>query len=130
MKNKHEQLYVAVQDLLIELGITPERLKGIATGETHGPMITPKTAQKLIDADLIAEEVNWRKPGNVFGSRQESVETESKTGINDSISKDAVLLTFNKIKSSIPRIVLWEYLRKEHPEFLFEQMKDYLFPSD
>lgn len=36
MKSKHEQLYVAVQDLLIELNITPERLRDIAANKTHG----------------------------------------------------------------------------------------------
>lgn len=126
MKNEHEQLYVAVQDLLIELGITPEDLKDTAARKTHGyhtkPTITAQTAQKLIDADLIVEEINWRKPED---GDHASVIT------NFPLSKfDKALLTFDEIKSNLPQQTLWLYLREKHPEFLLERVKDYLFPSD
>lgn len=110
IKDKHEQLYVAVQDLLIELGVTPKRLRDIAANKTHNS-INPKTAQKLIDAGIIVEEINWRMPGNVLSV------------------KDYPLTTFNKIKSDLAPIILWSYLQEEHPEFLLEQVKEYLFPT-
>ena len=116
MKNKHEQLYVAVQDLLIEIGITPEDLICLATKghqiELYGEVITAKTAQKLIDADLIIEQINWRKPGNVFGPDQET------NKVNAFQDKE---LSFNKIKSSLAPRILWEYLQEAHPDFLQEE---------
>lgn len=48
MKSKHEQLYIVVQDLLIELGIDPNKLKSIADNILHHQQISPKTARKLI----------------------------------------------------------------------------------
>ena len=145
MKDKHEQLYVAVQDLLIELGITPEKLRTVAKKETHGyikPIITAKTAQKLIDADLIVEEIDWRKPINVSGHHQEndssviakdedlSRQLKSFTDkINNLPVENFPLTTFNKIKSGLAPIILWSYLREEHSSFLQDQIKDYLFPT-
>lgn len=71
MENKHEQLYVAVQDLLIGLGISPKKLRfiatqpiGFTTSEPKG--ITPKIAQKLIDTGLIVEKMDWRNPNDAF----------------------------------------------------------------
>ena len=128
MKDKHEQLYVAVQDLLIELDISPKKLRFIATQPVNsaatfpGSKISTKTAQKLIDADLIVEEINWRQPGNVFGPHQE-------TETNALPVEDYPLTTFNKIKSSLAPGILWSYLREEYPEVLSEQIKEYLFPT-
>ena len=141
MKNKHEQLYVAVQDLLIELSITPKRLRDIAANKTHNS-INPKTARKLIDAGLIVEEIDWRKPINVSGPHQEndssviakdedlSRQLKSFTDkINNLPVEDYPLTTFNKIKSSLAPGILWSYLREEYPEVLSEQIKEYLFPT-
>jgi regulator of PEP synthase PpsR (kinase-PPPase family) len=105
MKNKHERLYVAVQDLLIELGITPERLRDIAANRTHGhikPIVTSNTAQKLI-----AEEVNWRKPGKVLVSdkNNEVSEIDVSQIKEDHIHKKAIS-TFDKIKSGLPPGIL------------------------
>ena len=157
MKSKHEQLYVAVQDLLIEIGITPEDLRGLATKDhqikLYGKVIT---AQKLIDADLIVEEINWRKPGklivsdrnnevseiDVSGPHQEndssviaknedlSRQLKSFTNkINNLPVEDYPLTTFNKIKSSLAPGILWSCLQEEYPEVLSEQIKEYLFPT-
>lgn len=116
MKDKHEQLYVAVQDLLIELGITPKRLRDIAANKTHNS-INPKTAQKLIDADIIVEQMNWRVPGNVSGPYQRTNET------NTFQDKE---LFFNKIKSGLAPGILWEYLQKEHHDFLSSKINGLL----
>jgi hypothetical protein len=133
MKSKHEQLYVAVQDLLIELSITPKRLRDIAANQTDSS-INPKTARKLINADLIVEEINWRKPSNVSDPHQEddsSVITKNEDfsrqlkifmdKINSSLSDETILSMFDKIKSSLSPNVLWEYLQEKHPDFLHEQ---------
>lgn len=133
MKSKHEQLYAAVQDLLIELSITPKRLRDIAANKTHNS-INPKTARKLINAGLIVEEIDWRKPINVSGPHQEndsSVIAKDENlsrqlkifmdKINSSLSDETILSMFNKIKSGLRPGVLWEYLQEAHPDFLHEQ---------
>jgi hypothetical protein len=123
IKNKHERLYVAVQELLIELGITPERLRDIAANRTHGhikPIVTSNTAQKLIDAGLIAEEVNWRKPGKVLVSDRNNEVSEVDVSSLDPRSPNR--------EETVPEI-LWSYLREKHPDFIYEQIKDYLFPG-
>jgi hypothetical protein len=102
MENKHEQLYIAVQDLLIELGITPKKLKLIVTDKScivdcAASKVSAETAQKLINALSV---------------------------------ENFPLITFNKIKSRLAPIILWSYLREKHPEFLSDQIKDYLFPSE
>ena len=137
MKNKHEQLHVAVQDLLIELGITPRKLRGVATNETHGyikPVITQKTAQKLIDADLIVEQINWRKPvmepGKLIVSNKnnEVSEIDASQPKEDHLHKKTTS-AFDKIKSGLAPGILWSYLQEKHPDFLYKQIKDYLFPG-
>jgi hypothetical protein len=137
MRDKHEQLYVAVQDLLIELGVTPDKLRDIATNRTHGhikPTITAKTAQKLIDADLIVEEINWRKPGKLIVSGKNNEVSEIDAVLSEKAYKDQdhtsviknfgssifdrALLTFDGIKSNLPPQTLWSYLQEAHPDFL------------
>ena len=58
MEDKYKQLKVAVQDLCIEVGITPSDLRSIAAhadyADDHiGAKVTVKTAQKLLDAGLV-----------------------------------------------------------------------------
>lgn len=128
MKNRHQQLYVAVQDLLVELGITPEKLRDIAANRSHGlikPIVTPNTAQKLIDANLIIEQTNWRRPGKVLVSNKDNEISE----IDTPSSEDVILSTFNKIKSGLPPGILWSHLQENHSDFIYEQIKDYLFPG-
>lgn len=131
MENKHKQLYIAVQDLLIELGITPKKLKLIVTDKSGivdctALKVSAKTAQKLIDADLIVKEINWKKPGKALVSKKNNEISE----INVLSVENFPLTTFNKIKSDLAPIILWSYLREKHPEFLSDQIKDYLFPSE
>jgi hypothetical protein len=116
MESKHEQLYVAVQDLLIELGITPEELRSLALNKrtrntTYEGTITPKMAQKLIDAGLIVEEINWRRPGNVADFYYQKIE--------DPLPGEIV---FNKIKSGLTPNILWKYLREQHEDFLLAKL--------
>jgi hypothetical protein len=134
MKNKHEQLYIAVQDLLIELGITPEKLKLIVTNKScivdcAASKVTAETAQKLIDADLIVEEINWRKPGKSIVSDRNNEVSEIDVSSLDPRSPNREETVFEKVKSSLPPGILWSYLREKHPDFLHEQIKDYLFPG-
>ena len=138
MKNKHEQLYVAIQDLLIELNITPKRLRDIAANKDLNS-INPKTAQKLINADLIVEEINWRKSGNVFGQHQKSLDLLAFDAIKSRLLPQTLWLylqehhpgfvSFDKIKSELPPGILWSYLQEEYPEVLSDQIKNYLFPT-
>jgi hypothetical protein len=130
MKDKHEQLYVAVQDLLIELSITPKRLKDIAADKTHSS-INPKIAQKLIDADLIVEQINWRQPGNVFGPHQKTDETNLSDSDQELPKPGSLdLLTFNAIKSKLSPQTLWLYLQEAHPEFLLSKQRNELSTFD
>lgn len=62
-----------------------------------------KTAQKLIDADLIVEEVNWRKPVKSIKAAQRLIDAETM---------------FNKIKDDLHPADLWRCLREKYPEFL------------
>ena len=129
MKSKHEQLYVAVQDLLIGFGITPQRLRDIAANKTHSS-ISPKTAQKLIDADLIVEEINWRKSDNVSNSppTHSCSLNHYDNGSYDKNSHEVALSLFNKIKADLAPGILWEYLREKHPRHLSDQIGKYLTP--
>jgi len=134
MKTKHEQLYVAVQDLLIELGIDPKKLRSIAAEPVHSTnsvdetKITPKTARKLIDADLIVEEIDWKKPGE-----KEKLPISGDYNLNGPDvfpTENPSLTTFNGIKEKLPPRILWSYLREEHPEYLYDEVRDYLFPRE
>ena len=58
MEDRYEQLKVAVQDLLIEVGISPSDLRSVAAradyADDHiGAKVTVKTAQKLLDAGIL-----------------------------------------------------------------------------
>lgn len=97
MGTKHEQLYVAVQDLLIELGITPKKLKLIVADKScivdcAASKVTAKTAQKLINALSV---------------------------------ENFPLITFDKIKNSLVPGILWSYLQETHLDFLHEQIKKF-----
>ena len=113
MKSKHEQLYVAVQDLLIELGITPEELRFIAASNYQIEMdkvkITAETAQKLIDADIIVETVNWRQKPVVESEKLIVSDRNNEISeVDISVPEETI---FNKIKSSLTPGILWEYLQ-------------------
>ena len=119
MKNKHEQLYVAVQDLLIELGITPKRLMDIAANKTHNS-INPKTARKLIDADLIVEEINWKMPKNIFDPHQED---NSSVVVKDEDLSRQLKSFANKINVSGPH-------QKVNEEEQVERIKESVLSND
>lgn len=110
MQNKHEQLQVVVQDLLTELGISSKRLEDIAANRTHS-FISPRIARKLVDIDLTIPK------------------KESVGNMEPTLPAYTALSMFDKIKADLAPGTLWTYLREKHPEFLCDQIKDYLFPS-
>lgn len=79
------------------------------------------------DEDIPVEctQCNWK--GLLFQC-EEGVCLNCAASIRNSVNESTASSTFNKIKSNLAPGILWSYLREEHPEFLFEQMKDCLFP--
>jgi hypothetical protein len=53
MHKKYEQLNGAVQDLLLDLELEPKDIREVAKGDLQLNTISPKTAQKLIDAGAL-----------------------------------------------------------------------------
>ena len=55
---KYNQLLVAVQDLLLEMDVTPEDLEQAAKGQYMREVLilSAKTAQKLLDAGVVPQQ--------------------------------------------------------------------------